>query len=243
MVITDDNFASIVGAVEQGRIIYGNILRFLHYLLSCNFSEILTVFIALMIGWPLPLVALQILWLNLITDIFPAFALALEPSAPDVMKRTPRDPKEPLLTRSFVGMIAWQGLLLAGVTLLAFGIGMHWHGTEGEGLRRATTMAFLTLALAQVFHAFDARSQNRSIFTKRLFTNVWLWAAVAICLILQAAAVYVPLLQKILHTVPPTTVEWSVIAGCSLLPVVVVELVKVMTLVVSAQGVKRAKTN
>ncbi len=228
MVITDDNFASIVGAVEQGRIIYGNILRFLHYLLSCNFSEILTVFIALMIGWPLPLVALQILWLNLITDIFPAFALALEPSSPDVMKRTPRDPQEPLLTRSFVGLIGWQGLLLAGVTLLAFGIGMNWHGSEGEGLRRATTMAFMTLALAQVFHAFDARSQNRSIFTSRLFTNGWLWGAVAICLILQAAAVSLPLLQKVLHTVSPTPSEWGVIAGCSLLPVAVVELFKVI---------------
>ena len=228
MVITDDNFASIVGAVEQGRIIYGNILRFLHYLLSCNFSEILTVFIALMIGWPLPLVALQILWLNLITDIFPAFALALEPSSPDVMKRSPRDPQEPLLTRRFVGLIAWQGALLAGVTLLAFGIGMHWHGTEGEGLRRATTMAFMTLALAQVFHAFDARSQNRSVFTRRLFTNGWLWSAVAICLILQAAAVYLPLLQKVLHTVPLTTSEWGVIAGCALLPVAVVEFVKLI---------------
>ena len=226
MVITDDNFASIVGAVEQGRIIYGNILRFLHYLLSCNFSEILTVFLALMIGWPLPLVALQILWLNLITDIFPAFALALEPSSPDVMKRTPRDPQEPLLTRSFVGLIAWQGVLLAGATLLAFGIGMHWHGTESEGLRRATTMAFMTLALAQVFHAFDARSQNRSIFTSRLFTNGWLWGAVGICLILQVAAVYLPLLQTVLHTVPPTTSEWGVIAACSLAPVVVVEFVK-----------------
>jgi Ca2+-transporting ATPase len=232
MVITDDNFASIVGAVEQGRIIYGNILRFLHYLLSCNFSEILTVFIALMIGWPLPLFALQILWLNLITDIFPAFALALEPSSPDVMKRSPRDPQEPLLTLSFVGLIAWQGLLLAGVTLLAFGIGMHWHGTEGEELRRATTMAFMTLALAQVFHAFDARSQNSSVFTSRLFTNVWLWGAVAICLVLQAAAVYLPILQSVLHTVPPTPPEWAVIAGCSLMPVAVVESVKLIQRVV-----------
>ncbi len=228
MVITDDDFKSIVGAVEQGRIIYGNILRFLHYLLSCNFSEILTVFIALMIGWPLPLVALQILWLNLITDIFPAFALALEPSAPDAMKRPPRDPKESLLTLRFIGLIAWQGLLLAGVTLLAFGVGMSWYGTEAEGLRRATTMTFMTLALAQVFHAFNSRSQRRSAFTSRFFSNVWLWAAVAMCLILQAAAVYLPLLQKVLHTVPPTTLEWGVIAVCSLLPVAVVELVKVM---------------
>jgi Ca2+-transporting ATPase len=228
MVITDDNFASIVGAVEQGRIIYGNIIRFLHYLLSCNFSEILTVFIAFMIGWPLPLVALQILWLNLITDIFPAFALALEPSGSDMMKRPPRDPKESLLTPRFIGLIVWQGLLLAGVSLLAFGLGMHGHGTEGDGLRKATTMAFMTLALAQVFHAFNARSQKRSVFTSRLFTNVWLWAAVAICLILQAAAVYVPLLQQVLHTVPPSVSDWGMIAACSLAPVAVVEMVKAM---------------
>ncbi len=242
MVITDDNFASIVGAVEQGRIIYGNILRFLHYLLSCNFSEILTVFIALMIGWPLPLVALQILWLNLITDVFPAFALALEPSSPNVMNRSPRDPKEPLLTRSFIGLIVWQGLLLAGVTLLAFGIGLHWYGTEAEGLHRATTMAFMTLAFAQVFHAFDARSRSKSIFTSRLFTNGWLWGAVAICLILQVAAVYLPLLQKVLRTVRPTPLEWGVVAGCSLLPVAVVELAKRMTRAAYSRSNAIAKT-
>ncbi len=226
MVITDDNFASIVGAVEQGRIVYGNILRFIHYLFACNFSEILTVFLALMFGWPLPLVALQILWLNLITDIFPAFALALEPSAPDVMKRPPRDPKESLLPPRFIGLIVWQGLLLSGVTLLAFSVGMSWHGSEGEGLRGATTMAFMTLALAQVFHAFNARSQKQSAFTGRLFTNTWLWGAVAICLLLQVAAVSVPLLQRVLHTAPPTLSDWGVIAACSLAPVAVVEVVK-----------------
>ncbi len=229
MVITDDNFASIVGAVEQGRIIYGNILRFLHYLLSCNLSEILTVFIALMLGWPLPLVALQILWLNLITDIFPALALALEPSAPDVMQRQPRDPQESLLSLPFVGLIVWQGLLLAGVTLLAFGVGLQWHGNTGEGLRRATTMAFMTLALTQVIHTFNARSQTRSLFTRRLFTNRWLWLAVGMCLMLQIAAVYVPLLQLVLNTVPPRLTDWSVIIGCSFLPLVVVEAVKLTT--------------
>jgi Ca2+-transporting ATPase len=228
MVITDDNFTSIVGAVEQGRVIYGNILRFLHYLLSCNLSEILTVFLALMIGWPLPLIALQILWLNLITDTFPAFALALEPPPPDVMKRMPRDPKEPLLTVGFVGLIAWQGMLLAVATLLAFGIGMHWNGSQGEGLQRASTMGFMTLALVQVLHVFDARSQSSTIFNNRLFTNGWLWGAVAICLLLQLAAVYLPLLQKILHTVPPTSAEWGVILICSLIPVIIVEVVKLI---------------
>jgi Ca2+-transporting ATPase len=227
MVITDDNFSSIVEAVEQGRIIYGNILRFLLYLLSCNFSEILTVFLALMFGWPLPLVALQILWLNLITDIFPAFALALEPSTPDVMKRLPRNPQESLLPPRIVAMIVWQGLLLAGVTLLAFRIGLHWHGSEGEGLRRATTMAFMTLALTQVFHAFDARSQNKSVFTKGTKSNVWLWGAVLICILLQAAAVYLPILQEVLHTVSPTALEWGVIGICAMIPVAVVEFVKV----------------
>jgi Ca2+-transporting ATPase len=237
MVITDDNFASIVGAVEQGRIIYGNILRFIHYLLSCNFSEILTVFIALMIGWPLPLVALQILWLNLVTDIFPAFALALEPSAPNVMKRPPRDPKESLLPWPFIILIVWQGLLLTSVTLIAFGIGMRWHGDDGDGLRRATTMAFMTLALSQVFHVFNARSQTRSAFTDRLFTNAWLWGAVGMCLVLQAAAVYVPLLQRVLRTVPPTIQEWGVIGICSLLPVIVVELVKLAQRIVTSRQI------
>ncbi len=228
MVITDDNFATIVGAVEQGRIIYANILRFIHYLFSCNFAEILTVFIAIMIGWPLPLGALQILWLNMITDIFPALALALEPSAPDMMKRPPRDPKESLLPPRFVCLIVWQGLLLAGVTLLTFFIGMRWYGSEGDGLRHAVTLAFMTLALAQVFHAFNARSQRRSAFDARLFTNGWLWGAVLVCSLLQVAAVYVPLLQTVLHTVPLTAADWGMIAGCSLLPVAVVELVKVV---------------
>ena len=111
---------------------------------------------------------------------------------------------------------------------MAYAIGMKWYGGEGEGLRRATTMAFMTLALAQVFHAFNARSQSRSAFTDRLFTNGWLWAAVGGCLVLQAVAVYVPLMQKVLHTVPPTPSDWGVIAACSLAPVVVVEFVKLI---------------
>lgn len=225
MIITDDNFATIVGAIEQGRIIYANIVRFIHYLFSCNFSEILTVFIAVMVGWPLPLGVLQILWLNLITDVFPALALALEPSALDIMMRPPRSPKEPLIGLRFIGLIVWQGLLLTAVTLIAFAIGLYWHGNVGDGLRRATTMAFLTLSLAQVFHTFNARSQRRSAFS-RLFTNTWLWSAILTCLVLQLAAVYMPFLQQVLFTVSPNASEWGVIATCSLLPVAIIELVK-----------------
>jgi P-type Ca2+ transporter type 2C len=120
MIIRDDDFGTIVRAVEQGRVIYANIRRFIHYLFSCNLSEILTVFVAIIIGWPLPLAALQILWLNMITDVFPALALALEPSRPGVMRRPPRDPGEPLMSRRYVVLIVWQGVLLAGVTLTAF---------------------------------------------------------------------------------------------------------------------------
>jgi Ca2+-transporting ATPase len=228
MVITDDNFATIVGAVEQGRIIINNILRFIHYLFSSNLAEIATVFAAIMMGWPLPLGVLQILWLNLVTDIFPAMALALEPSAPHVMKRAPRDPQAALMTPRFGWLITWQGLLLAACTLAAFGLALWWYGSTGDGLLHAETIAFMTLALAQVFHAFNARSQTQSIFTATLFTNRWLWGATVICLLLQLAAVYAPPLRHVLQTVPLTLADWTLVLLCALLPVVVVELVKLI---------------
>ncbi|MGH7305637.1 MAG: cation-translocating P-type ATPase [Candidatus Rokuibacteriota bacterium] len=227
MIITDDNFATIVVAVEQGRIVYANIIRFIHYLFSCNFSEIVVVFTAIMIGWPLPLGPLQILWLNMITDVFPAMALALEPSDPDAMKQPPRDPRQPLMNTPFVGLIVWQGLLLAGVTLTAFFVGMRWYGTEGTGLRHAVTMGFMTLAVAQIFHAFNARSRRQSMFI-RPFANAWLATAVLTCVILQLAAVYWPFLGLVLNTVPLSSAELAVVAACSLAPVAVVEIVKVV---------------
>lgn len=226
MIIGDDNFATIVKAVEQGRMIYANIIRFIHYLFSCNFSEILTVFVAIMLGWPLPLAALQILWLNIITDVLPAMALALEPSVPNVMKRQPRDPEERLLNASFAWLITWQGMLLSAVTLAAFAVGMSWYGQVDAGLRHAVTISFMTLALAQTFHAFNARSQTDSIFNRRLFTNGWLWAAVGAVILLQLAAVYVPFLQLVLRTVPLALSDWLLVLAFALLPVAVVELVK-----------------
>lgn len=228
MIIGDDNFATIVRAVEQGRMIYSNIQRFIHYLFSCNFSEILTVFAAIMIGWPLPLAPLQILWLNMITDVFPALALALEPSAPNMMKQKPRDPEERLLNRSTAGLIIRHGLLLAAVTVAAFAVGMSWYGFEGVGRRHAVTISFMTLALAQVFHAFNARSQMESALNSRLFTNRWLWGAVVTCVLLQLAAVYVPFLQTVLRTVPLNVSDWGLVLALSVLPVAIVELVKLL---------------
>jgi Ca2+-transporting ATPase len=198
----------------------------MHYLFSCNLAEIATVFGAIILGLPLPLGVVQILWLNLVTDIFPAMALALEASAADVMKQPPRDPHEPLMTPRFTWLITWQGLLLSGSTLVAFALGLRWYGAEGNGLQHAVTIAFMTLALAQVFHAFNARSRTRSAFSHP-FSNAWLLGATLVCVLLQLAAVYVPLLRQVLHTAPLTAPDWILIAVASTAPVAVVELVKV----------------
>ena len=155
-------------------------------------------------------------------------ALALEPSAPDVMRRPPRDPRQPLMTPGFAWLIVWQGLVICGCTLVAFRIAMRWYGTEGAGLRHAVTVAFMTLALAEVFHAFNARSQTRSAFTSGLFTNRWLWGATALCLLLQLAAVTVPALREVLRTVWLAPCDWALVAACSLAPVAVVEVVKLV---------------
>jgi P-type Ca2+ transporter type 2C len=228
MIITDDDFATIVGAIEQGRIIVHNILRFIHYLFSSNLSEILTMFVAILLGWPVPLGVLQILWLNLVTDIFPAMALALEPSAPDIMTRPPRAPNEPLMTWRFGWLIGWQGTLLAGCALTSFAVGLHWYGTEGVGLRHAVTLCFMASGAAQIFHAFNARSRTRSVFTSRLFTNGWLWGAALLCSVLQVAAVSLPFLRDVLRTVPMTRSDWKLTAAAALTPVLVVELVKLV---------------
>jgi len=152
--------------------------------------------------------------------------LALEPSVPGMMRQPPHDPKAPLSPARRLALIGWQGALLAAVTLFAFFLGMRMHGAEGEGLKHAITVAFMTLALVQVVHVFSARSETRSAFDARIFKHGWLWGAVALCILLQLAAVYVPFLQSILHTVPLDARDWGVVAGCSLVPLGVIEIVK-----------------
>jgi Ca2+-transporting ATPase len=225
MIITDDNFATLVVAVEQGRVIYANIQKFILYLFSCNVGEIAIVFVAVMVGLPVPLLALQILWLNLITDVLPAFALALEPSAPGTMREPPRPTTASIVDRPMVVRILWQGALLAAVTLLAFGLGLSWYGDDGVGLASAMTMAFMTLSFVQLLHAFTARSRTRSLFAG-LFDNRWLWGAVLGCAVLQAATVLVPPLRAVLHVTAPSLRDWLVIAGCSTAPLLISEVVK-----------------
>ena len=227
MVITDDNFATIVYAIEQGRIIYANIIRFVHYLFSCNLSEILLIFISIMIGWPLPLAAIQLLWLNMITDILPALALVLEPSTPGMMHRPPRQPDEPIISKSFAGLIILHATILSAATLTAFALGLGMEAPNSGGEHKvAMTMAFMTLALSQVLYAFCARSQNRSIIAHRAGTNYWLVVAAALSIGLQLVALYVPSLRIVLHTAALGPSELLIVATCSFLPVIVVETLK-----------------
>jgi P-type Ca2+ transporter type 2C len=226
IVITDDNFATIVGAVEQGRVIVSNILRFIHYLFACNFAEIITVFTAIMLGWPLPIAVLQILWLNMVTDLFPALALAMEPAGDDVMLKPPRDPRAPLMTRSFAWLIAWQGMVLAACTLVAFRVALRWYGDTGAGLVHAVTIAFMTLSMVQIVHTLNARSRTKSLFNSGVLNNRWLLAAIGVSVMVQLTAVQVPVLRSVLDTVPLVWQDWQLILACTTVPLIVVESVK-----------------
>jgi len=198
MVLTDDNFATIIKAVKEGRVIFENITKFIQYLFSCNLSEILVIFMALLLGVPLPLVALQILWLNLVTDVFPALSLGWEPAERGIMGRPPRDPDQAILTNRFKLRILIQGVVLALGTLAAY---LYVLNTTDD-VAIARTVAFVTLAAVQLFHVFNVRGGGRLRLDRTLFSNPVLWGAIVLVLALQALAVYQPLLNRVLQTVP-----------------------------------------
>ncbi|OAI52297.1 hypothetical protein AYO47_06360 [Planctomyces sp. SCGC AG-212-M04] len=199
VVLLDDNFATIVAAVEEGRIIFGNIVRFLKFLLSSNVGELFTMGIAIVLGMPLPLLPLQILWINLVTDGFPALGLAFERSDQGAMDRPPRPPKAPLLSRGTMIDILWIGLLMAVVSLAAGGT---WRGPEEADVGRWRTMIFSVLTLAQLGNALALRSRTRTLWQIGVFTNPLLLSSVVVTAGLQLAVVYIPFLQRIFKTVP-----------------------------------------
>ena len=221
MVLTDDAFASIVTAVEQGRTIFDNIRKFIFYLLSCNASELMLVGLAAGVDTPLPLLPLQILFLNLVTDVFPALALALGRSEPDVLERPPRDPSEPLVTRGRWFEILGYGFVIATTVFATFQIA---RGVMGVGDELAVTVSFVTLAAAQLWHVFDVRSPHGGILRNEVTANGWVWGALALCVILIAAAVYVPGLRDALHTSPPPLRAWLLAGGMSLVPLALGQL-------------------
>jgi len=204
MVLLDDNFATIVAAVREGRVIFDNLRRFVTYILASNSGEVLTVLLALLAGMPLPLLPLQILWINLVTDGLPALALGLEPGEPGVMRRPPRPPREPVLDRELTLHVAWAGVTMAALTLLPA-----WHARRA-GSPDWQTLAFTTLTLAQMGHALAIRSRRASFFTLGARTNPHLLAAVGLTLALQVLAIYWAPLQQLLHTRPLPAAELGV---------------------------------
>jgi Ca2+-transporting ATPase len=223
MIITDDNFASIVAAVEEGRAIYDNIKKFVHYLLSCNLGEIMVMFFSSLVGWPIPLLPIQILWVNLVTDGLPALGLGFDPPDPDLMNRLPRKPDEPIVDKKRATLMAIQGLFIAFCALVAFSYVLF---VEKESLTRAQTAAFIVLSVAELFHALNSRSQMKSLFKLGVFSNLKLIYALLISLFLQLSVVYLPFLQKIFKTQNLTAFDWVLVVGLSSLPLWAMELVK-----------------
>ncbi|MCX6086076.1 MAG: cation-translocating P-type ATPase, partial [Caldiserica bacterium] len=197
MVITDDNFASIVAAVEEGRAIYDNILKFVHYLLSCNLGEIVLMFLASVLGQPAPLIPVQILWMNLVTDGLPALALGVDPAADGLMARRPRKPDAPLLSRTRATILLIQAFSMGLCALAAFAFVLH---VELGSPIRARTMAFMVIVLAELFQAFNARSLFLSAFSPHLHVNWKLVLATLGALALQLLLIYIPPLQRVFQT-------------------------------------------
>jgi Ca2+-transporting ATPase len=216
MVLQDDEFSTIVAAVEQGRVIYGNIRKFIVYLLSCNISEILVVALATFAGAPLPLLPLQILFLNMVTDIFPALALGVGEGAPGIMNQRPRPAREPLLPGPHWHLVGAYGLLISFVVLGAMCLAMEVLEVETQ---RAVTVSFLTLALAQLWHVYNLRDEPRSWLRNEVTNNPWIWGAIVICVVLVLLAVYVPTLAGLLQLGPPTASEWLLVLSMSIVPV------------------------
>jgi Ca2+-transporting ATPase len=221
LVLRDDRFATIGAAVEEGRIVYDNVRKFVFYLFSCNVAEVAVVMGTSVAGLPLPLLPLQILWLNLVTDTFPALALAMEPGEPDLMRRPPRRPDAVIMSGRFLRSLAFFATLIAAVTLSAFLWGM-----RAGALDRALTLSFMTLAFAQLFHLGNARSREPVLSFARVVANPYALAAVPLVAGLQILAVEWPPLARILGTVPLTGSDWLVVLGLSLVPAVVGQVIR-----------------
>ena len=250
MVLTDDNYASIVSAVEQGRIIYANIRKFVFFLLSSNVAEIMIIFLATLAGVPTPLTAIQLLWLNLLTDGAPALALAMEKGDPDVMERAPRPKKEPIINKSMRLGIGIQTIMQTGAVLTAFAIGLIWELQHTAGItipdgmnpilfliqfndwvhvadvKTAETMAFVTLSLCELFRAYTVRSERASVFRLGLFSNKYMQYAVALSIVLMLLVVNVPFLQTVFNTHFLSWDKWLMVVGLALLPAITEEFTK-----------------
>ncbi len=244
MVLTDDNYASIVSAVEQGRIIYSNIRKFVFFLLSSNVAEIMVIFLATLAGLPAPLTAIQLLWLNLITDGAPALALAVEKGDPDIMEEKPRAKSEPIVNRTMLLGLGIQTIAQTTAVLTAFAFGLIWHleasatvmgnpiiyllqhEWRGVDVQTAETMAFVTLSLCELFRAYTVRSERASLFKIGVFSNRYMQYAVGLSIVLLILVCAVPFLQPIFNTHFLSLTEWAIVIGLALIPAAAEEITK-----------------
>jgi Ca2+-transporting ATPase len=216
MVLLDDNFASIVAAVEEGRVIYSNIRKFIRYMLACNLGEVVTMFLGMLIGLPLPLLPIQILWVNLVTDGLPAIALSLDPPEKDIMMRPPRGVKENIFSHGLLGLILFRGALI-GLSTLAVFISIFYFSSSVESAR---TAAFATLVITQLIHVFECKSERKNVFEIPAFNNIALVLAVMCSLAMVLGVIYIPLFQTVFKTVPLTLDDWLITGGfCAFGPV------------------------
>jgi Ca2+-transporting ATPase len=234
MILTDDNFATIVSAIEQGRNIYNNIKKSVIFLLTCNLGEVLTVFFTLLIGWNAPLIATQLLWINLLTDSLPAIALGMDPGNPDVMKEKPRNSKESFFAGGAGIHIILGGLLIGALTILAF-----WYGYYEQGynpgdkkvpestVEYARTMAFMVLVVCQLFYSLALRSSLKSIFTIGIFTNKYLIGAIGLGVLLQLIVIGIPVMQHAFNLQMLDSKGWIVVFILGLIPLVLNEIIKI----------------
>ncbi|HCS93951.1 MAG TPA: calcium-translocating P-type ATPase, PMCA-type [Bavariicoccus seileri] len=227
MILTDDNFATIVHAVEQGRGIYSNIKKSIQYLLSCNIGEVITIFVATALNFhQMPLVAIQLLWLNLVTDALPALALGMEPVEPGVMKQKPRDSRKSIFADGFASSMIFYGVLVGVITLAAYWLGEYVLSDPANADGTANTMAFATLVFGELTRAYAVRSETRSIFKIGLFSNSAMNKAFVVSLAMQLAVLFIPFLQPIFNIHTLTGLEWLIVVLLSLVPLVVSEINK-----------------
>jgi len=227
MILTDDDFSTIVSAIEEGRGIWSNIRKAIHYLLSCNIGEIFTIFTATVLDLgQMPLVPVQLLWLNLVTDSLPALALGVEPVEEGVMEQPPREARAGLFDRRFSLRLAWQGLMVGGLALAAYFLGSTRLAAPGMEGAVANTMAFATLTLCQLFHAFNVRSEDRSLFAQGVLTNPAMDRAFLAGMALQLSVLLIPPLQGVFSVVPMDGRQWSAVLALAAAPIPICELAK-----------------
>lgn len=221
MVLTDDNFVTIVEAVKNGRHIYENIRKAVHFLIATNVGEIVAIFLGLILGLDSPLLAIQLLWINLVTDSFPAIALGLEPISKGIMNRKPKPKDESLFSNGLWNKIFTEGIMIGVLTLLAFSIGNHFYGIEV-----GRTMAFISLSLLELIHSFNVRSEEESLLKIGIFKNIYLIGAFLLGLVLQVVVIAVPNIAMIFQAVPLNSKQWVYTLLISFSPIIIVEIQK-----------------